>query len=139
MTRRISISFSAVAGTTAGLGRAGTHVLIADRPDGVASGRGLGFNGGELMAAALGGCFWNDLHYVAAELGAPVHVDDIEAEVELAGTPPRILRAFVHVTLTGADAAVRKEVFDAACDASTIANSVMSAFPVRFELKEPSR
>lgn len=135
MTRRIAITFAAIAGTAAGLGHAGQHSLIADRPEGVAGGRGLGLNGGEIMAAALGGCFWNDLHHVAHAEGAPVRVENVEAEIELAGNPPRIARAFLRATLSGADEATLVRVFDAACEDSTIANSVTAAFPVHFERK----
>lgn len=135
MTRRIAVTFSAIAGTAAGLGRAGAHSLIADRPDGVAGGRGLGFNGGELMASALGGCFWNDLHYVAEAEGVAIRVDEVEAEIELAGNPPRIVRAFVHATLSGADGPVLDRIFEAASADSTIAQSLMAAFPVKFERK----
>jgi organic hydroperoxide reductase OsmC/OhrA len=133
MTRRISITYSAVSGTAAGLGRAGSRTVVADRPDGVAGGRGLGFNGGELMASALGGCFWNDLHYVAEAEGVTIRVEEVEAEVELAGNPPRIVRAFVHATLSGGEGAVLDRIFEAAAADSTIAQSVMAAFPVKFE------
>lgn len=136
MTRRILMSFGAIAGTAAGLGHAGAHSVVADRPDGVAGGGGLGFNGGELMAAALGGCLWNDLYHIAEDRGVAVRVDAVEAEVELAGAPPRIVRAFLRVALSGADEATRARVFEEACAESTIANSVSDAFPVRFERGE---
>jgi organic hydroperoxide reductase OsmC/OhrA len=135
MTIRIATTFSAIAGTAAGLGRAGGRTIIVDRPEGVAGGQGLGFNGGELMASALGGCFWNDLHYVAEAEGVNIRVDEVEAEVELAGNPPRIVRAFVNAALSGADEPVLDRVFEAAQDDSTIAQSVMAAFPVKFERK----
>lgn len=139
MTQRIAMSFGAVAGTSAGLGRTATRSLVADRPEGRAGGQGLGFNGGELMAAALGGCFWNDLHYVAEEQNVAVTVDNVAAEIELAGNPPRIARAFIRASLSGSDAEIRKRVFDAACAASTIANSVLAAFPIRFECEDSPR
>ena len=138
MTKRISVTFSAISGTAAGLGRAGSQTVVADRPGGIAGGQGLGFNGGELMASALGGCFWNDLHYVAEAEGVAIRVDEIEAEVELAGNPPRIARAFVHATLSGADERVLDRIFEAATADSTIAQSVMAAFPVKFERKGQS-
>ena len=42
---------------------------MVDRPEGKAGGMGLGFNGGQLLALAIGGCFCNDLHYAAHAMG----------------------------------------------------------------------
>jgi organic hydroperoxide reductase OsmC/OhrA len=133
MTRRVVLRFDAVSGTQAGLGHTGGRTLIADRPEGVAGGQGLGFNGAELLAAALGGCFWNDLHHVAHAMGTPVAVVHVEAGVDLAGTPPRIVRATVAARLTGAPPATLAQVFDAARQSSTVANSLLPAFPVQFQ------
>lgn len=44
-----------VAGTEAALGWAGSHTIVVDRPEGKAGGRNLGFNGGQLLALAIGG------------------------------------------------------------------------------------
>lgn len=136
MTRHIAVSFGAIGGTAAGLGRAGPHHVVADRPAGTAGGQGLGLNGGELLAASLGGCFWNDLHYAAEVEGVAIRVGTVEAEIELAGTPPRVVRACIRATLSGADEGVLARVFDRASADSMIANSVMAAFPVRFERKD---
>ena len=57
-----------IAGTQASMGWAGGHTVVVDRPEGRAGGLGLGFNGAQLLALALGGCFCNDLRYAAAEL-----------------------------------------------------------------------
>ncbi|WP_096787705.1 OsmC family protein [Rhodobacter sp. CZR27] len=131
MSRKISVSYSSIAGTQAGLGRTSAgRTVIADRPPGVAGGEGLGFNGAELLAASLGGCFWNDLHHVSEALGATVSVRRVEAWVDLAGEPPRIVRAHIAVALEG-DAAER--VFEEARDSSTIAHSLLAAFPIVFE------
>lgn len=133
MSQHITVSFSPVAGTGAGLGRVGARSLIADRPDGKARGTGLGFNGGELLASALGGCFWNDLHYAAEAAGVAARVDAVDAEIELAGTPPRVVRARLAASLSGAAEAELAQVFEAASEGSTIANSLTGAFPVNFE------
>ncbi len=138
MSRSISFSFSAIGETGAGLGRsAGGHTLVADRPPGTAGGSGLGFNGGELLAASLGGCFWNDLHYAADAATVPVfQVERLEARVDLAGNPARVIRAQIAVKLSGTDAATLARIFDAACEDSTIANSLRPAFPITFRLLE---
>ncbi|WP_172292155.1 OsmC family protein [Pseudoruegeria sp. HB172150] len=133
MTRHIGMSFRTVSGTAAGLGMAGGRSVVADRPEGVAGGRGLGFEGGELMAAALGGCFWNELNFAAHESGLQIAIEALDAEVELAGTPPRVARARVCARLSGADETTLQAVFDAARDSSIIANSITDAIPVMFE------
>jgi putative redox protein len=46
----------------------GTFSVITDRPAD-SGGRGLGFNGGQLLYAAIAGCYSNDLHREAATLG----------------------------------------------------------------------
>lgn len=133
MSKSITFNFTGVGGTGAGLGwSAGGHTLIADRPAGTAGGSGLGFNGGELLAASLGGCFWNDLHYAAQGSLAGSPVQRLDARVDLAGDPPRVVRARISVKLTGADDETLERIFEAACDGSTIANSLRPAFPIKF-------
>jgi uncharacterized OsmC-like protein len=49
---------------------------------------GLGFNGGELLLLAIGGCYCNDIFREAAKRGMPiksVHVD-VEAALNLSVT-----------------------------------------------------
>ena len=134
MSQHIVMSYSAITGTAAGLGRsAAGQSLIADRPNGIAGGQGLGFNGGELLAAALGGCFWNDLHAVADAQGVRIEVQNVDADIALAGNPPRVVRAHIAARLTGHDAPILERLFEAACEASIIASSLQAAFPITFE------
>ena len=135
MTRRVTVSYTAIAGTEAGFGRSGNRSLIADRPEGVAGGSGLGFTGAELLAASLGGCLWNDLHHVAHAAGVPISVAAVEASVELAGNPPRVVRAQVGVRMSGAPDATLREILAAASETSTIAASLRAAFPVHVDWK----
>ncbi len=58
-----------VPGTEAALGWADGHTLVVDRSVGKAGGMGLGFNGAQLLGLAIGGCYCNDLRYVARDLG----------------------------------------------------------------------
>jgi organic hydroperoxide reductase OsmC/OhrA len=136
MTRTVSMRFVNLSGSRAGIGRTGTRTLIADRPYGIAQGEGLGFNGAELLAAALGGCFWNDLHYAADARGYVLGAVEIEAETTLSGAPLRVIAATIHARVAADDPAHARECFDAACADSTIANSVMAAFPVAFVFED---
>ncbi|WP_352751767.1 hypothetical protein [Mesorhizobium sp. M0518] len=53
----MSVELRNMGGTQAAMGWVGGHTIIVDRPEGKAGGMGLGFNGGQLLALAIGGCF----------------------------------------------------------------------------------
>jgi putative redox protein len=93
-----------VAGEPAAVGNAGPYTLVVDRPaDG--GGRGLGFNGGELLYLAIAGCVSNDLfreargENIALERvrivvqgdfrGDPAVSTDVMYDVEVTGDAPR--------------------------------------------------
>ena len=101
-----------VAGEPAAIGNAGVHTLVVDRPSD-AGGRGLGFNGGELLYLAIAGCISNDLFREARALrleidrvrvrvrgefgGDPAVSSEVEYDVELEGdAPPAQLEALVR-------------------------------------------
>lgn len=93
-----------VAGEAAAVGNAGPHTLVVDRP-GDGGGRGVGFNGGQLLYLAIAGCISNDLFREARAEGIeidrvrvrvkgdfdgdPAVSSDVEYEVELDGDAPR--------------------------------------------------
>jgi putative redox protein len=101
-----------VAGEPAAIGSAGALTLVIDRPaDG--GGRGIGFNGGELLYLAVAGCISNDLFREArAESialdrvrvtvrgdfsGSPAVSEPVEYDIEIAGdAPAEKLRALVQ-------------------------------------------
>ena len=82
-----TVGFSTVDGTEAALGRAGSYTVVIDRPEGKAGGLGLGFNGAELLALALGGCFCNDLRYVSNASGIAVGQDRRQGHARPGGGP----------------------------------------------------
>jgi putative redox protein len=103
-----AVSFEAefrnVGGEAAAIGSAGPYTLVVDRPAD-AGGRGLGFNGGQLLYLALGGCISNDLFREASARGIrltsvrvlvsgdfsgePAMSDDVSYEVEISGDGSR--------------------------------------------------
>jgi putative redox protein len=100
----VEVEIRNVVGETAPIGSAGPYTLVVDRPaDG--GGRGLGFNGGQLLYLALGGCVSNDLFREASACGIrltsvrvlvrgdfggdPVVSGDVFYEVEVAGDASR--------------------------------------------------
>ena len=124
-----------VEGTQAAMGWAGGHTLIVDRPEGRAGGMGLGFNGAQLLALTLGGCFCNDLRYVAEELGVKLGTIAVSVTVELEGKPLLTTAATMSVrcdTLDGSDAQAVMEKAEESCMVSNslrrgIAVTILSA------------
>jgi uncharacterized OsmC-like protein len=96
-----------VAGEPAAIGNAGPHTLVVDRPsDG--GGRGLGFNGGELLYLAIAGCVSNDLFREARSLG--IRIDRVRVVVrgDFSGDPAVSTDVVYDVELEGA--ATREEL-----------------------------
>ena len=120
--------------TEAAVGWAGALTVVVDRPEGKAGGKGLGFNGGQLLGLAIGGCFCNDLHYVAHEMGLRLTSVEVDVTVSFEGSPllatEAVLRARVSAADKGADidALIRR-----AQEISTVSNSLKRGIPVHFD------
>ena len=70
------------------VGWAGHRTLTVDRPE-QAGGMGLGFNGGELLLLAIGGCYCNDLFREAAKLGMVIKSVQVDVQADWEGDPVR--------------------------------------------------
>jgi organic hydroperoxide reductase OsmC/OhrA len=120
-----------IEGTEAALGWAGnSHTLVVDRPEGKAGGQGLGFNGGQLLALAIGGCFCNDLRYVAHRMGVKLGKVSVTVTLDMDGEPLLSQAARLDVsceTLDGSDPAM---VIEASKKKCMVANSLTRGFPV---------
>ncbi len=130
----MSIELRSVEGTEAALGWAGGHTVVVDRPEGKAGGMGLGFNGAQLLALAIGGCFCNDLRYVAHEVGVALGAIAIDVTVELDGEPLIAKAATMTVrceTLDGSDPAAVVATARASC---MVSNSLARGLPVAIEM-----
>ena len=75
-----------VDGSTTALGTAGPHTVVVDRPS-EAGGGGHGFNGGELLHLAVGGCISNDLFREAALRGIRLTRVVVKVDGGYDGTP----------------------------------------------------
>jgi organic hydroperoxide reductase OsmC/OhrA len=129
----MTVALRNVPGTEAALGWAGSHTLVVDRAAGIAGGMGLGFNGGELLAFALGGCLCNDLRYAAHAEGVRLGDIAVRATVRIDGTPPVVSEAVLRVSCAAADGGEAREVVDRALGASIVLASVRQGFPVAID------
>ncbi len=126
----ITVSFANIEGTEAAMGWAGSHTIVADRPEGKDGGMGLGFNGGQLLALSIGGCFCNDLRSLAHEKGIALHRVDVKVTLELGRTPVRVQSAQLSVALETGEPEDAGVLMDEARRITIIGNSVMQGFPV---------
>lgn len=126
----MTVELRNVEGTEAALGWAGGHTIVIDRPEGKAGGKGLGFNGGQLLALAIGGCFCNDLRYVAAEAGARLGRLTVSVTVELDGSPLLATAATITVALETLDGSDPAEIIERAKASCMVSNSLRAGIPV---------
>ncbi len=128
---QLEVSFRQIAGTGAATGWAGAKCVVADRRAGSAGGLGIGFSGGELLALALGGGYFNQLHFSADHLGIGIRMAEIDVMVEFEGDPLIAVSADISVRLeVDGDAAARARLLDHARSESTISNSLSRGLPV---------
>ena len=132
----MTVQLRSLPDTEAAVGWAGAHTVVVDRPEGKAGGKGLGFNGGQLLGLAIGGCFCNDLHYVAHEMGLRLTSVEVDVTVSFEGSPllatEAVLRARVSAADKGADI---EDLIKRAQAVSTVSNSLKRGIPVHFEGK----
>ncbi len=119
-----------VAGTQAAMGWADAHTVIIDRPERRAGGMGLGFNGAQLLGLTIGGCFANDLRYVAADLGVSVGDISISVSVALEGSPIRAVGAEMLISVSMSDGSDPTPLIAKAKEISMAMNSLIKGLPV---------
>jgi organic hydroperoxide reductase OsmC/OhrA len=125
-----TIEYRLMPGTRAAIGRSGSHLVIADRPQGKAGGLGLGFNGGELLAFAIGGCFCNDLQAIADEMGLAIADLRLSVTVAFDGQPSRAIDVRMEVECMLADGSDPSELIERAKAVTTIGNSIRAGIPL---------
>ena len=126
----VTVQLRNVEGTGAAMGWAGGHTMVVDRPEGKAGGMGLGFNGGQLLALAIGGCFCNDLRYAAERLGVGLGRIAVDVAIELEGDPLIVTSAAMDVSVETNDGSEPEIVIKDAEDKSTVSNSLQRGVPV---------
>ena len=129
----MTVELRNVEDTQAAMGWAGGHTIIVDRPEGKAGGMGLGFNGGQLLALAIGGCFCNDLRYVAEDMGVRLGKIAVTVTLNLEGRPLLATSAVMAVSCETLDGSGPAEIIARAEAISTVSNSLRQGVPVSIE------
>jgi putative redox protein len=75
-------------GGSLAVGSSGPRTVTIDRSK-EAGGLGLGFNGGELLLLAIGGCYSNDIYREAAKRGLAVNAVQVMVNADWGGDPVR--------------------------------------------------
>ncbi|MBZ5682001.1 MAG: OsmC family protein [Acidobacteriia bacterium] len=105
----MSVEIRTVAGSSLAVGSSGPRTVTIDRAK-ESGGLGLGFNGGELLLLAIGGCYSNDIFREAAKRGLPVKNVRVEVGADWGGDPVRAQNVSFSVVVE-ADAA-EQEILD---------------------------
>ncbi|HVO79662.1 MAG TPA: OsmC family protein [Terriglobales bacterium] len=83
-----TVEIRSLADSSLAVGSSGPRTVTIDRVK-EAGGLGLGFNGGELLLLAVGGCYSNDLYREAAKRGIPVRGVQVRVSADWGGEPVR--------------------------------------------------
>jgi putative redox protein len=130
MAEAYRVEVRSVDGGPTALGWAGSVSLVVDRPP-KAGGRGLGFNGGQLLNLAVAGCISNDLFREAAARGITLHRVRVTAESDYTGQPAVSTPIEYSVEIAGdADDAALDELIAHVNDIAEIPNSLRQGTPV---------
>jgi len=117
----MSVQLRSIPDTQAAMGWAEGHTIVVDRPDGKAG-------GGQLLGLAIGGCFCNDLQYVAHDMGVRLASIEVDVMVAFEGSPLLATQASMHVAVTAADKSADVDsVIRRAKEISSVSNSVRRA------------
>ena len=108
----------------------GAYSVITDRPA-AAGGRGLGFNGGQLLYAAIAGCYSNDLYREAATLGISLRRVSITVDGDFPkrGEPSTPITVDLEVEGDAPEEGLR-ELVDLVDRIAEIPNSIRGTTPV---------
>jgi uncharacterized OsmC-like protein len=126
----VHVETLSVDGGPTALGWAGSISLVVDRPTD-AGGRGLGFNGGQLLNLAVAGCISNDLFREAANRGIRLDRVRVTVESDYVGQPAVSTPIEYTVELAGdADDATLGELIAHVDEIAEIPNSIRRGTPV---------
>ena len=134
MSDAYRIELRSLDGGPTAVASSGAYSVITDRPA-AAGGRGLGFNGGQLLYAAIAGCYSNDLYREAATLGIALSrvAVAVDGDFPKRGEPSTPITVDLEVE-GDATWTKLKELVELVDRIAEIPNSIRGATPV--ELRE---
>jgi putative redox protein len=124
------VELRTVDGGPTAVASSGPFSVLADRPV-AGGGRGLGFNGGQLLYAAIAACYSNDLYREAASLGLMLRrvALTVDGDFPARGEPSTPIT--IDVELDGDASWYRlKELVELVDRVAEIPNSIRGATPV---------
>jgi putative redox protein len=125
------IDLRSVDGGPTAVASSGPFSVLTDRPLG-AGGRGLGFNGGQLLYAAIAGCYSNDLYREASTMGLVLRriAITVDGDFPKRGEPSTPIAVDVEVE-GDADEDRLRELVELVDTIAEIPNTIRGATPVR--------
>lgn len=131
---KVEVQLKNLPDTKAAVGWAGGHTIIADRPVGKAGGLGLGFYGAQLLALAISGCFYNDLRYLAEEIGLELAEISVQVSLELEGKPLLATSAHMSVKCLTSDGSDPAPIVEKARSSCMVSNSLSRGVSVSISM-----
>ena len=130
MSDAYRIELRSVDGGPTAMLSSGPFTVVADRPV-AAGGRGLGFNGGQLMYASIAACVSNDLYREASTLGIRLSRVEITVDGDFPARGQPSTPVSVDVQLEGdADDARLDELLAVVDRVAEIPNSMRGTTPI---------
>lgn len=131
----VTVQLRSIPDTSAAVGWAGAHTIVVDRPEGKAGGKGLGFNGGQLLGLAIGGCFCNVLQNVAHDMGIRLASIAVDVTMTFEGDPPVATQATMKVAVTTLNQDTDIDgLIKRAQETCPVSNSVRRGIPVQMHV-----
>jgi len=127
---RLSVTVTQVDATPTSRAAIRSHETLIDRPE-AKGGLDRGPMGGELLLAALGGCFMSNLIAAVAARNVPARALSVTVEGALASAPPRFEMIELTVHAEGADAAVLDKLVEISERACIVANTLGAAVSLK--------
>jgi uncharacterized OsmC-like protein len=125
------IEIRSLSSTSLAIGSSGSRTVTIDRSK-ETGGLGLGFNGGELLLLAIGGCYSNDVFREAGRMGICVRSVQIEVSADWGGSPVRAQNVNMKVKVEAdADEARINELIAHTDSVAEIPNSLRHGTEVR--------
>lgn len=104
-----TVEIQTMCGNSLAVGSSGPRTITIDRSK-ESGGYGLGFNGGELLLLAIGGCYSNDIFREAGKRGITVKNVHVTVRADWAGEPVRAQNVSFDVALEAE--ATQAEILD---------------------------